>query len=93
MVSQISSFTGLKLYIVGRNKFKKKCVKAGFTTCMHRFISPNFVFNLKYGLIHLLIVVVMRSFFCANGGAFEEIRIFKSMIRYAPRLNQYLWNG
>ena len=33
------------------------------------------------------------SFFCANGGAFEEIRIFKPMVRYAPRLNQYLWNG
>ena len=92
-MSQIASFTGLKLYIVERNKFKKKCVKAGFTTCMYRFIAPNFVFNGKYGLIHLLIVVVLCSFFCANGGAFEEIRIFKAMVRYAPRLNQYLLNG
>ena len=82
-MSQISSFTGLKLYIVGRNKFKKIFVKAGFTTCMHRFIAPNFVFNRKYDLIHLLIVVVMCSFFCANGGAFDEIRIFKAMVLYA----------
>ena len=44
---------------------------------------PNFVFNRKYSLIHLLIVVVMCSFFCANGAAFEEIRIFKAMVRYA----------
>ena len=68
-------------------------MKAGFTTCMQRFIAPNFVSNRKYDLIHLLIVVVMCSFCCANGGAFEEIRIFKAMVRYAPRLNQYLWNG